>query len=169
MTQKIDLDDHQDRVGTTTRTTLGEITRMMARRYARAVEDDNKLFHDVDYARKHGYDDIVVPPNFLSAIIERTEGRSTSELREDGLDPELFPIDLPQDVLLMNGGQQLTFERYVTAGEVIHVEETLADIYKKDTDDMGLLTFFDLRSEYFTDDDEHVLTCEETVIVGDRQ
>lgn len=169
MSSQIDPEAHEHKVGTTTRIPLGEITRLMAKRYARALEDDNPLFKDVGHAREHGYDDVVVPPNFLPAVIERGEGRPSEELREDGVDPELFPIDLPPEALLMNGGQQLSIERYVTAGEYVHVEETLTDIYQKESDDMGLLTFLDLESDYVTDDGEMVLHCEETVIVGDRQ
>lgn len=169
MSSQINPENHQDKIGTTTRTRIGKITRMTVRRFARAVEDENPLFTELDYAHEHGYDDIVVPPNFLPAIIERTEGRPSEELREDGLDPTLFPIVLPEDVMLMNGGQQLTFDRYVTAGETIHVEETLSDLYQKETDEMGLLTFLELESDYFADGDERVLHCEETVMVGDHQ
>lgn len=169
MSVEIDPAEHADQVGTTNRIRIGTVTRLMAQRYARAIEDENPLFHDVEYALEQGYDDVVVPPNYLPAIIERTAGRSADELREDGLDPKLFPVELPEGALLMNGGQQLSFDRYVTAGEELYVEETLTDIYQKDSKDMGFLTFLDLVSEYFTTDDERVLKCEETIIVGDRQ
>lgn len=169
MSLEIDPEAYAEQIGTTTRIRIGTITRLTAQRYARSIEDDNALFHDVEYAQEQGYDDVVVPPNYLSSIIERTEGRSTDKLREDGLDPDLFPVDLPEDVLLMNGGQQLSFDRYVTAGEEIYLEETLTDIYQKDSTDMGVLTFLVLESEYFTTGDERVLTCQETIIVGDRQ
>ena len=169
MSSNIDPEDHQDRVGTTRREEIGHLTRTMARRFARAIEDDNPLFTDVEYAREQGYDDVVFPPNYLPAIIEREEGRAVSNLREDGLDPALFPVDLPPNVLVMNGGQQLSFERYVTAGEHIFVDETLTAFYQKDSDTMGTLTFMELSSEYVTDEDELVLTCEETIIVGDHQ
>lgn len=165
----IDLEEHEETIGSTRRTTIGVITRMMARRYARAVEDDNPLYHDIAYARAHGFDDLVVPPNFLPAIIERSAGRPSTELRGDGVDPDLFPIPLPEDALLMNGGQNISFVRYVTAGESLDVEETLMDLYQKESDSMGLLTFLDLESEYLAADDEVVCTCAETIIVGERQ
>jgi acyl dehydratase len=169
MSTQIDPDAHGDRLGTTERWEYGVLTCRDARRYARSVEDDNPLFHDVEYAREHGYDDVVVPPNFLSAIIDPTEGCPASELREDGLDPNQFPIDMPSEAILMGGGQELTIDRYATAGSTLTIEETFSDIYQRESSSMGVLTFIEQDSEYFVDGDERVLRCEETMIVGDRQ
>lgn len=169
MSSQIDPDDYEDRTGTTETYDIGTVTRRDVRRYARAVADDNPLFRDADHARKMGYDDVVVPPNYLPAIIERDEGAPADELRDDGVDPKRFPIELPPEAVLMGGGQDLSFERYVTAGESIRVEETLTDIYQRESSSMGTLTFLEQTAEYFDEDDERVLTCEETVIIGDRQ
>ncbi|WP_276258947.1 MaoC family dehydratase [Haloglomus litoreum] len=169
MSSQLVPDAHEDEIGTTREHEVGAITRRDVRRYARAVEDENPLFHDVDAAREHGYDDLVVPPNFLPAIIERSTGSPADDLREDGLDPNLYPIELPPDAILMGGGQDLTIDAYATAGAEITVHETLTDIYQRDSDSMGQLTFIELHSEYFTDGDTRVMSCDETVIVGDRQ
>jgi len=169
MSSQIDIEEHQDAVGATRRFDIGEITRLQARRYARAVEDDNPLFHDVEYAREHGYDDVVVPPNFVPAIIDPGVGIPSEELREDGLDASQYPIEVPPKAAMIGGGQTLTFDRYVTAGESIHAEETLEDLYQKEGSSMGTLTFLERRVEYFAGGDERVVTCEKTSIVADRQ
>lgn len=169
MSSEIDPDDYSDQLGTTETWEYGILTRRDARRYARSVEDENPLFHDVEYAREHGYDDIVVPPNFLSAIIDPTEGCPAEELREDGLDPNHFHIDMPSEAILMGGGQDLTIHRYATAGSTLTIEETFDDIYQRESESMGVLTFIEQSSEYFLEGNEPVLRCEETVIVGDRQ
>jgi len=169
MSSEIDPGDYEDRLETTERWEYGVLTRRDARRYARSVEDENPLFHDVEYAREHGYDDVVVPPNFLSAIIDPTEGCPASELREDGLDPNQFPIDMPSEVILMGGGQDLTIDRYATAGSSLTIEETFVNIYQRESSSMGVLTFLEQESEYIVDGDERVLRCEATMIVGDRQ
>lgn len=169
MSSEIDPEAYSDQLGRTERWEYGVLTRRDARRYARSVEDDNPLFHDVDHARQQGYDDIVVPPNFLSAIIDPTEGCPADELREDGLDPNQFPIEMPSEVILMGGGQDLTIDSYATAGSTFSIEETFQDIYQRESSSMGVLTFIEQDSEYFADDGERVLRCEETMIVGDRQ
>jgi acyl dehydratase len=168
----IDPEMHRDRIGTVETYDIGLVTRQDARRYARAVEDDNPLFHDVAYARERGYDDLVVPPNYLSAIIEPGEGVPEAELREDGLDPTRFPFPMPETAVLMGGGQALEFDRYVLAGEYVTVEDEFTDLYQKESGTMGTLTFMERTSEYFVETDtesERVVHCDETVIIGDRQ
>ncbi|WP_227378144.1 FAS1-like dehydratase domain-containing protein [Haladaptatus halobius] len=169
MSSEIDLAAHEDDIGRTETYDIGRVTPLMARRYARAVEDDNPLFHDEAVARERGYDNVIVPPNFLSAIIDPTEGAPADQLREDGLNPQRFPIELPPEAILMGGGQDLSIHRYVTAGEYVSVEETLTDVYQRDSEQMGTLTFIEQTAEYYGDDDDHVLTCDKTMIVGDRQ
>jgi len=166
MSSHIDPESHTDRLGRVVTHDLGRISRREVRRYARSVKDDNALFHDVEAARDAGYDDLVVPPNFLSAIIEYGEGAPTEDLREDGIDPDRFPIDLPADAVLLGGGQDLRVDRYVVAGEALVREETFTDLYQKQSQ-MGTLTFVE-TSATFTVEGERVLHCEETMIVGDR-
>jgi len=168
MTSQIDVSEHEERIGTVTETDIGAVSRNDVRRYARTVEDSNRLFHDVDYARAQGYDDLVVPPNYLPAVIDYNEGPSTDELREDGLDPAAFPVDLPPEAVLMGGGQDLTFERYLTAGEPVTLTETFIDIYQRESDRMGTLSFLETYSE-FDVEGEVVIECEETMIAGNRQ
>lgn len=168
MSSKIDPSQHQEVVGRSETGELGRITQLMARRYARAVEDDNPLFHDVEYARKWGYEDVVLPPNYLPAIIDPSAGAPADQLREDGLNPDRFPIPLPAEAMLMGGGQNLTIERYVTAGERVSVEETVLDLHQRQSDSMGTLTFLETRAEYYGDEADQVLSCEKTMIIGDR-
>lgn len=167
MSSEIDTEAFTSELGRVITQNLGEISRLQVRRYARAVEDDNPLFHDVEYARDAGYGDLVVPPNYLSAIIEYGEGTPVDQLREDGLDPNQFPFEVPDEAVLMGGGQDLMIDRYVVAGESVTREETFTDLYQRDSS-MGTLTFLESISEFFVDEDR-VLRCEVTTIMGDRQ
>lgn len=171
MSSQVDPGAYQDRIGTVETYEIGTIRRVDARRYARAVEDDNPLFHDLEYARSQGYDDIVVPPNYPPAIIDREEGEPSSELREDGISSTFFPVPIPATAVLMGGGQELAFDRYIVAGEFVTVEETFTDLYQKTSDVMGTLTFIELTSEFFVEGDgekEWVIQLDERYIVGDR-
>jgi len=167
MSSRIDVGEYSDRVGTTTTVDFGEVTRREVRRYARAVEDNNPLFHNLAHARSEGFDDLVVPPNYLPAIVTYDEGAPAVELREDGLDPNHYPIEVPPKAAMIGGGQTLTFERYVTAGEHVRVEDTFVDLFQKEGETRGTLTF--LESEVnFLASDEKVIECEKTTIVTDR-
>lgn len=169
MSSKIDVESYQGEIGTVWEYEIGQVTRQQVRRYARAVEDDNPLFHDVEHAVSEGFDDLVIPPNFLPAVIDPGEGVPADQLREDGLDPSRYPIDIPPKAALMGGGQSLTFDRYLTAGESIVVNERFDDIYQKESSSMGLLTFLETTTEYLTASGECAIECEKTTIVADRQ
>jgi acyl dehydratase len=172
MTRHIDPEAHEGRIGSVETYRIGPVSRQDARRYARAVEDENPLFHDVDHARERGYDDLVVPPNYLPAVIDPTEGTPADELRDDGLDPTQFHIPMPDTAVLMGGGQDLTFDRYVVASETVEAEDELTALYQKESPQMGTLTFAEHTIEFFADPyggRERVVHCEETIMIGDRQ
>lgn len=170
MSGLIDPSEYRKRIGKEETHEIGCIRRIDAQRYARAVEDENPLFHDVEFAREQGYDDIVVPPNYPPAIIERDEGVPTEELRDDGVDREFFPIPIPDSATLMGGGQYLSIDRYIVAGEYVTAERKFTDLYQRESKDMGTLTFMEFSNDYFAGKGtERVLQCEETFIVGDRR
>lgn len=171
MTRLIEPDEFSGKLGETRTYDIGLVRRLDAQRYARAVEDENPLFHDPAYAREQGFDDVVVPPNYPPAIIERGEGEPATELREDGVAKAFFPIPIPDEAVLMGGGQDLLFDRYFTAGSFLTVEETFVDLYQKESDSMGVLTFIELSSDFLVETDTdrgRVIHCDERYIVGDR-
>lgn len=169
MSELIDPDEYQDYIGTTQSDDLGRITRKDIRRYARAVEDDNPLFWEVDYAQEHGYDDLVVPPNMPASILEIDAGTPAEDLQEDGLPPSLgVDPKFPEDVLTMKGERELTFHRYATAGDRITRESTFEDIYQKQGSSAGTLTFTVATEEYVVDE-EVILTNNQTHIHYDSE
>lgn len=166
MSSDIDPAAYDDDIGSVEIQEYGRISRRQVRRYARAVGDENELYLDVDAARERGYDDLVVPPNFLPAVIEPQGGAPTENLRRDGLDPAILPITLPESAILMGGGQDITVDRYLTAGEAVTERETFTDIYQKDAD-FGVLTFVERFLEYVGDGTDPAIECTSTIIVGD--
>lgn len=161
MSELINPEEYQDHLGTTETDDLGEITRKEVRRYARAVEDQNPLFWDVEYARKHGYDDLVIPPNMPPSLLEVGAGTPADDLQEDGLPPSLgVDPEFPDQVLTMKGERELTFHQYATAGDRITCESTFRDIYQKQGSSAGTLTFTVATEEYFV---------EEALIVTNKQ
>jgi acyl dehydratase len=85
MSSKIDIDTHRDKIGTVWEYEIGEVTRKQVRRYARAVEDDNPLFHDIEHAVAAGFDDLVIPPNYLPASTLGRASPRTNSARTDSI------------------------------------------------------------------------------------
>jgi len=153
MSELIDPVEYQDYLGTTETDDLGEITRKEVRRYARAVEDDNPLFWDVEYARSQGHDDLVIPPNMAPSILEVGAGTPADDLRDDGLPPSLgIDPEFPEAVQTIKGERELTFHQYATAGDRFVRESTFQDIYQKQGSSTGTLTFTVATEEYFVDE-----------------
>lgn len=168
MSSEIEIKDYKHKIGDVSEYEIGKITRQQVRRYARAIEDDNPLFQDVDYAVSMGFDDLVIPPNFLPAIIDPKEGAPADELREDGLDPSRYPVDIPSKATIVGGGQSEIFNQYLTVGESITVRETFENIYAKDGS-TGKLTFLEVKLEFSTSEVKCAIECERTTIIADRQ
>ena len=57
------------KIGTVVAVATGEVYRRDWQRWAAAVGDHNPLWFDPDYARQHGYRDIVCPPLYLQYAI----------------------------------------------------------------------------------------------------
>lgn len=153
MSELINPAEYQDYLGTTETDDLGKITRKEVRRYARAVEDGNPLFWDVEYARSQGHDDLVIPPNMPPSILEVGAGTPADDLRDDGLPPSLgIDPEFHDAVHTMKGERELTFHQYATAGDRFIRESTFQDIYQKQGSSTGTLTFTVATEEYFVDE-----------------
>lgn len=99
-------------------------------RFAAAVKDRNPLYFDSEYARAHGYADVVAPPMFLPHI---TLGvADLDELRPDGTTPAgSGNVSFPRCPRRMAGGEDITFFAPVYGGDVITSERRIRDIAEK--------------------------------------
>ena len=105
-------------------------------------------------ARDRGFEDVPAPPTFTmtSAFYE---GRQDVEGRPDlGFD----------DSRILHGEQSFEFERMPVAGDVLSATGELVDVYQKETDESGTMTFAVWQTTYRDQDDEVVVTERSTVI-----
>ncbi|MCK9899429.1 hypothetical protein CC117_03670 [Parafrankia colletiae] len=94
-----------------------QIGREHIRQFARAIGDDNPLYHDVEAAKAAGHADLPAPPTFLVTAIPGSLGLPTD-------DPALG-LDY---TLVVHGEQRFTLHRPVVAGDELVVRSTLASI-----------------------------------------
>src|SRR6202012_381788 len=70
-------------IGRETGRASGQVVKKEFQRWAAAVKDRNPLYFDADFARAHGYRDVVMPPMYLSHV---TLGVADLDaLRPDGI------------------------------------------------------------------------------------
>jgi acyl dehydratase len=126
-----------------------EITRNDIRRFAAAIGDDNPLYTDRKAAQAAGYPDVIAPPTFL--ISASTGGGEGGFIRE----PELGL----NFAMVVHGEQSFTFSRPVQAGDVLTMEQRIADITAKGSNELMTLI-----TEVTSETGEHVATVTNTIV-----
>lgn len=105
-------------IGKAGKPTVVEIEKGFVRRLAEAIEDDNPLWRDADFAKKTKYGGIIAPPGLLCASLV-SGGDSRPE------------ISLPVNRIL-DGGGDWEIIKPIKVGDVITSTTGLFDIYEKE-------------------------------------
>jgi acyl dehydratase len=152
----------QAELGKETRVELGAITRHLIQRFAISVGETNPLYHDHEYARSQGYDDVIAPPTMVSSILVWEPGPPEPALRVDGtVVDNIVPV---QGFRRMGGGQTLEFVSSVVAGDQIIMVRRLVDVVTKETRN-GLLVLIGSEKRYLNQEGQVRVICRETLIV----
>jgi acyl dehydratase len=96
------------------------VCREKIREYAVAVGETNPLHHDVDFARRAGYADVVAPPMFAVVYSSTAIGQAL-------FDPEIG-IDFDR---LLHGGQEFRWGPLVVAGDDVTTSIALKEISRR--------------------------------------
>jgi len=126
-----------------------EVTRNDIRRFAAAIGDPNPLYTDREAAKAAGYTDVIAPPTFL--ISASTGGGDGGFIRE----PELGL----NFAMVVHGEQSFAFSRPVQAGDVLTMEQRIADITAKGSNELMTLV-----TEVTGETGEHVATVTNTIV-----
>jgi acyl dehydratase len=126
-----------------------EITRNDIRRFAAAIGDANPLYTDVEAAKAAGYSDVIAPPTFL--ISASTGGGDGGFIREPGLGLNF--------AMVVHGEETFEFTRPVVAGDVLTLEQRIADIPAKGSNELMTLV-----TEVTSATGEHVATVTNTIV-----
>lgn len=128
MAQSIVTAEARAAIGTVVARKTGTVYAKEFQRWAAAVGDLNPLYFDSDYAKAHGYEDIIMPPLFLRYVMNDVS--LLSDLRADGLSRK-DSIDLPLPERRMTSGEETHFFRPAYPGDVLTSVQELADIEEK--------------------------------------
>lgn len=152
-------------VGTREHTRLGCVTDLMIARYAEAIGQlADPLYSDPGVARELGYPATPAPLNLLPSILVWSFGAEALEL-DDGR-AALVPLTtVPSDgLLMMGGGEDMTFDAPVMAGTWVHEDSTLVDVSSR-TGRSGLTAVLRYRNRFTDDDGTALMTCTRTLLV----
>lgn len=124
--------------------------------FAEAIKEDNPVYLDTtgETAREHGYDDVPAPPTYMM-VSSFYQQRQDVEGRPD------LGFDLAR---VLHGEQSFEYMRVPVAGDVLHGEGEVADVYQREGSQGGTMTFAKLETTYFDQDDEPVVKATSTII-----
>jgi acyl dehydratase len=119
------------KIGTVVSTATGEVNQRDWQRWASAVGDHNPLWFDPEFARAHGYIDVVCPPLFLQyAVLGVT---ALSDLRPDGSSGAASGgLAFPKAPRRMAGGESTTFHLPAYHRDEIEMMRTVESIVEKE-------------------------------------
>lgn len=96
------------------------VERDHVRRFARAIGEDNPVFHDPAAARALGYPEQLAPPTFVIAVQMLASAQAVG-------DPELG-LDYS---LVVHGEQEFEWRRPVVVGDVLRAAPRIARVYAR--------------------------------------
>ncbi len=129
--------------------------------FARALHDDNPVYHDADAAEEAGFDGVPAPPTF--AFAAQNWGRWEELQPTDGVTVEGHPVSEIMGELMAGGGlilhgeQEFTYHRPLTAGQELTYEGVVRDVYEKTSRDR-LMTFIVVEDTFRDAGGEPVVT-----------
>lgn len=150
------------RVGTVVATATGEVNRRDWQRWAAAVGDHSPLWFDAEYARAHGYRDVICPPLFVQyAVLGVT---AAEDLRPDGSSGAVSgSLAFPRAPRRMAGGESLTFHLPAYHRDQIEMVRTIESIVEKEGRS-GKFVLVTWRSDYRNQDRELVVEATMSMI-----
>lgn len=119
--------------------------------FAKAIGQHDPLYSDADAARAAGYKDLPVPPTFLTCL-DAEAGTTVAMLK-------LLNIDFSK---ILHGEQGYEYQRMAFAGERLHFETRIADIYQKKG---GALEFIVRQTRVTNEDGELVAQLRGSTVV----
>lgn len=152
--------DRDEVVGRPTGAATIHVERGPVTAFARAVTDTNPVYADPAVAAEAGFGAIPAPPTFTFAAA--TWGQFPEDQPEDptaGRDPrgEIMGALMADGGLILHGEQEFTYHRPVVAGDTLHQEGEVVDLYTKESGGRTM-TFLVIETRFTDDDGAPVVT-----------
>ena len=117
--------------------------------FAKAIGETNPIYFDEAAARDAGHPTLPVPPTFFFSLeLTRKEGNWREEAG----------IQLPR---VLHGEQAFTYHRMAYAGDTLHFETRITDVYDKKN---GALTFVAMEGRITNQRGEHVADVRKSLV-----
>ena len=137
-------------IGKTSTPVVMHIERGKIREFARAIKDEDPVYHDEAYAAKEA-GGIVPPVTFLQTVSHWDDGRGRVRI----------PFDLKR---VLHGEQEYEFLEPIRVGDVLTVVSTITDIFEKPGKRGGSMNFAVTETTYTNQKGEVVCRAKHVTI-----
>lgn len=125
-----------------------EIERGMIRRFARAIDDQNPLWQEEEFAQKSRYGGIIAPPTFIPIV-------GNDQLQQQS--------ELLSSMSILHGGTELECYQPVRDRDVITLTTKISDV-REQQGKMGKMIFVNFDTTYSNQKHELVARCRQKII-----
>jgi acyl dehydratase len=134
-----------------------EVEKGAIARYSDAIDDDNPLYRNEEYAKNTRYGSIIAPPGFFGwpvggGNIEAGMSRVVGAVASAGM------------LRILDGGIELNFYVPVRAGDTLVTYGKLADAREKETKSQGTMVFLIIEQKYLNQNGNLVALARQTLI-----
>jgi acyl dehydratase len=150
-------------VGRNSGVRIFEVEKGAIRRFADAVDDQNPLYKDEEYARNSKYGAIIAPPGFFGWPLKQARGSALAIDIPDNLVVALEQAGYPLSSAL-DGGIEYEFFLPVRAGDVLAATTTVHNLRER-IGSTGGMVFIILETDYRNQNGDLVTKQQATLIL----
>jgi acyl dehydratase len=151
--------DYQEYIGKPTGRGTLVVERGPLSNFAKAVLDESPVYRNGDAAAAAGFAGIPAPPTFGFSIQNWGKWEELQTAEQPATNPmfEVMGKLYANGGMVLHGEQEFTYHRPIVAGERLHYEGIVRDIYEKASGERTM-TFIVVEDTYRDDAGEPVLT-----------
>jgi len=147
----LDIEKLRGEIGVEWEPGIYEIEKGMIRRFAQAIDDQNPLWQDEEYASKSQYGGIIAPPMFILTIgFEQIQQKMTA---------------LTPGAGRLHGGTELEYYHPVRPGDTITVNGKIAQVRERQGSKLGKMVLVTFDISYKNQRQESVAKCRQLTIL----
>jgi len=152
MTESLsDIEKLRGEIGVAWELGIYEIEKGMIWRFAQAIDDQNPLWQDEEYASKSWYGGIIAPPTFILTIgFEQIQQKMTT----------LMP-----GIGRLHGGTEVEYYQPVRPGDTITVSGKIANVREREGSKLGKMVFVTFDMSYENQREEPVAKCHQLLVL----
>ena len=145
------IEELRGEVGVEWELVMYEIEKGTLRRFVQAIDDQNPLWQDEEYASESQYGGIIAPPNFILTIgFEQTQQKMTTLMPGAGR---------------LHGSTEVEYYQPVRPGDTITTSGKITQVQERESNKLGKMVLVTFDMSYENQRQELIAKCRQLTIL----